>query len=729
MASRRWQPAKDEVYLQEIGRKVPSPNPVRAIGTIGNHVFLSAGNGVAALEQAGLRELEELRVPVHRFVNVQDALWALGPAGLYRFQDESWQKISSSPVTDLTAHNGQLVAASGRKLLVVKDGTLVEYAKEECPFTIKRVLSHCESLYVVGDGRITFCDGKTFGGKDVYDSYSDQSVDWGEFPSRSTRDSLSDGAKLWVATGRGLGLLRGMSMTALRGEQGLPWEDTTCLALGFTNDVWIGTTRGAVRMAGAQFDYFAGQRWLPDDKINAIAIQGRTIYLATDGGVGIIEYQPYTLLKKAAYYERHLEEWGQKRLGFTHKLEWDDQLDEFVREVSDNDGGYSGNYLVAQSYRFAVTKDPQARREATNTFHALRWLEAMTGIPGFPARSVWAKGERGHQAMHGSGGYPAEWHDTADGKFEWKGDTSSDELCSHFYSIMCFLDLAAVGEEVVQAKEHLRRIASHLVEHHWQLIDADGKPTRWGRWDPEYFATDEGRFDRGLQALEILSFIKTASEVCGDPKFKDAYDQLVQLGYPPYTLRQRQVFPPENIAHFEDELALWSYWNLLRLEKDDALRAIYRRSLERSYEAIRIEQNPWFNFVYGILSGNECDLGPAVAHLRGWPLDLRSWSYQNGHRADLRTSPGYSPLMGGIRALPPRETEPLRWDHWTMQLDGGAGGREVVEPGGWLEAYWIGRYYGFIEAPVVSEPELVSVNGTFARPLGAKPYAGPPRPQ
>ena len=31
----------------------------------------------------------------------------------------------------------------------------------------------------------------------------------------------------------------------------------------------------------------------------------------------------HTLQKKAAFYERHLEEWGQKRLGLVHKLEWD----------------------------------------------------------------------------------------------------------------------------------------------------------------------------------------------------------------------------------------------------------------------------------------------------------------------------------------------------------------------------------------------------------------------
>ena len=252
-------------------------------------------------------------------------------------------------------------------------------------------------------------------------------------------------------------------------------------------------------------------------------------------------------------------------------------------EAGDNDGGYSGDYLAAESYRYAVTKDPQARREATNTFQALRWLRTMTGIPGFPARAVWAKGERGHKSERTSGDYPAQWHDTADGKFQWKGDTSSDELCSHFYSVSIFLELAAQGEEIAQAKEHLASMASHLIDHGWELVDVYGKPTRWGRWDPAYFATDEGRYDRGLQSLELLSFIKAAATVSAEPKFATAYKQLVDLGYPAYTVRERQTFPPENVLHFLDELSFWSYWNLLRDEDDPRLHALYRRSLERTW--------------------------------------------------------------------------------------------------------------------------------------------------
>jgi hypothetical protein len=194
-------------------------------------------------------------------------------------------------------------------------------------------------------------------------------------------------------------------------------------------------------------------------------------------------------------------------------------------------------------------------------------------------------------------------------------------------------------------------------------------------------------------------------------------------------LRQRNTFPPSGILHFLDELALWSYSTLLEYEDSPRLRSTYRRSLERSFEIVRIEQNPWFNFVYGALTGNECEIEPAVNHLREWPLDLVSWSYQNSHRADLHTPSGYVAYKGGTRTFSPRETGPMRWDRWTMQTDGGTGGRDVVEPGAWLLAYWMGRHHGFIGAPETADRKLLTVDSNRNRSLGAKPYDGPQWPE
>jgi len=721
-------PVPDDVYLQEVGYSLPSPVPLTAVAVADGGIFVGTENGLLRLHGTNLVTDAGLAHPIRRLVATPGVLWAMTPQGLHRRAGGTWTAISDLPVTDVQPFRGDVIASAGNELWRIRGDTLERLSTNKSRFPITRVVVHDETLYVHGPGRLAPFASGVFGGLDAYTWPADQAWDWGALPSTVTRDVLSLGSALYIATDRGLGVLRGMSLMTLGGAEGLPFTDTTCLAAGFTNDLWIGTSRGAIRQVNGAFDYFAGRRWLPGESVRAIAVEGHRVFLATDGGLGIIEYQPYTLAKKADYYERHLEEWGQKRLGLVHKLEWDAALKEYVREIGDNDGGYSGNYLAAQSYRYAVTRDPAARREAANTFHALRWLEHMTGIPGFPARAVWAKGERGHQADHGSGGYAAEWHDTADGLFEWKGDTSSDELCSHFYAFNLFLELAAEGDEIAQVREHIGRVAAHLVDHGWRLVDVDGKPTRWGRWDPDYFLTDEGRYDRGLQAVELLSFIKTAEALTGNGRFTDAYRELVALGYPAYTLRARNTFPPDSILHFLDELAFWSYANLLRYETDPDLHALYRRGYERSYEVVRMEENPWFNFLHTVLTGIESEQGPSVRHLRGWPLDLRVWSYQNSHRADLRTPAGYTAPKGGTQTFPVRETEPLRWDHWLMQPDGGTGGNDVVEPSAWLLAYWMGRHHGFIAAPTATDPALLTVEHSQNFELGAKPYSGPGRP-
>lgn len=723
--------APDAVFWQEIGRQVATKTPLDAVAVYDGRVFAGSKEGLLLLEGDELRPVAQVKRAVQRLVSTKHALWAITSGGLYRLQEGVWKHVSDQPAADVTEHLGQVIVAGGAKLWKVEGDAIAPLGDEASKFPIARVVSHCETLYAQGGARLAYWNGRGFGGLDAYGFPVDQTWDFGTSPSTNVRDALSQESCLFLATDRGLGVLRGMSLSQVRGPDGLPYEDTACLATGPDGDLWIGTTRGAIRRNGQAYHYFAGKRWLPHDAVRGIDAADRSVYLATDGGLAVIDYVPCTLQEKAAFYEQALVAWGQKRLGLVHKLEFDDPLGEYVREVSDNDGGYSGNYLAAQSYRYAVTKDPAAKAAASDTFQALRWLEGMTGLPGYPARSVWAKGERGHKAAHGSGGLAAEWHDTADGRFEWKGDTSSDELCSHYYSIMLFLEHVAEGKQRAQAKEYLAKVAAHLIRHNWQLVDVDGLPTRWGRWDPEYFKSDEGRYDRGLQCLEILSFMKVAANVSDDPQFGEAYQKLVGMGYPTFAVRQRNTFPPEDVLHFLDEMALWCYSNLLRFEQDPLLRSTYRRGLERSYEVIRMEQNPWFNFVYGSITGNDIELEPSVRHLREWPTDLRVWSYQNSQRTDLHTPPGYVPYKSSPRTFSPRETEPLRWDHWLMQADGGTGGRDVVEPSAWLLAYWMGRHHGYLAAPTAEAQAAALPAGELMGRLkiqGAKPYDGPPRP-
>ena len=259
------------------------------------------------------------------------------------------------------------------------------------------------------------------------------------------------------------------------------------------------------------------------------------------------------------------------------------------------------------------------------------------------------------------------------------------------------------------------------------LRDLDGKPTRWARWDPEYFQRPYGYYARGLNGIEVMAYMRVAHALTGDRKFERAFSDLMDLGYHKEALRQKLTFPPDDVVPWDDRLAFLTYFNILRYEKDPSLRSIYMRSLERSFEVKRSEHSPWFNFVYGVLTGNDCETEAAVKHLRQWPLDLVDYSYRNSRRHDLQIEEGYRAYTSPTRAISPRESGPMRWDSTTFRLDGGSGGRSVSDPSAWLHAYWMGRYYGFIQAPAVDDPGLIAVPQSDVR-RGAARYSGPPRP-
>ena len=117
-----------------------------------------------------------------------------------------------------------------------------------------------------------------------------------------------------------------------------------------------------------------------------------------------------------------------------------------------------------------------------------------------------------------------------------------------------------------------------------------------------------------------------------------------------------------------------------------------------------------------------------MEHLRQWSLDVVGHSYRNSHRRDLQTEPGYRVYAVGTRAISPRETESQWGSRTGVRYDGGQGGRGATPAVGWLEDYWMGRYYGFIHPPQTTDATVLQVEDSEIRSGGAAAYAGPPRP-
>jgi hypothetical protein len=141
-----------------------------------------------------------------------------------------------------------------------------------------------------------------------------------------------------------------------------------------------------------------------------------------------------------------------------------------------------------------------------------------------------------------------------------------------------------------------------------------------------------------------------------------------------------------------------------------------------------MQRDPFYNFIYGSITGNDCEAAQAAQYLRDWPLDLVNYSYHNSHRSDLVPQRGYVPYSGGTRFISPRELEASWGARSPAQYDGSEGGQGVTPPTCWLEDYWMGRYYGFIEPPRTQDAELLTVQPRAPARKGATPYDGPPRP-
>jgi hypothetical protein len=512
--------------------------------------------------------------------------------------------------------------------------------------------------------------------------------------SDDVRDLAVDSqGTMWVATGAGLCLFDGGKWCEqITGKDGLPWEDLLSVALGPGGVRWVGSMMGAMKLQEGEWHYYFGRRWLAGDEVRAIALaDDGTAWLGTPTGVSRVYTKTMTLEEKCATYEEIIR-LRHNRNGYVAScgLQKPGDLSSFIYEATDNDGLWTAIYVGAESFRYGATRDPQARELARESVYAMMDLERKSTVEGFPARALVHKGER----VIKSGG---EWHDTADGKGEWKADTSSDELDGHYFALAVYYDLVADEKEKEDLRGTVSRITDHIIEHGYYLVDVDGKPTAWGVFAPEMLNGPwEGQ--RGLNSLEMLSHLKVAYYVTGDEKYQAAYLDLVRNHHYALNIIYQKTTLPGDVNHSDDELAFLSYYPLVKYEEDPDLRAIYLKSLQRSWEIDRPERNPLWNFIYGALTGKDCDANLAVQTLQEIPTDMIEWAVRNSHRKDLQRDPEFDRFRRPQSLTPLRADErPIaKWNSNPFAFDGGGDGRGEDDGAYYLLPYWMGRYFRII---------------------------------
>ncbi|MDT8300415.1 MAG: two-component regulator propeller domain-containing protein [Sedimentisphaerales bacterium] len=715
----------DTPFIQEYHKPYPiapegAANDVRAI------VADNDGN-IWAATKAGIYRLnkyEKQWIPVMKeadagpaydiIVDNAGTLWAGTWNGLYQSTPSGLKRVPNinHPIPALCASDNQIIALGPGRIYRLANG---KCTSKEVPYS-----KSFRAVLPAKNGGLWIATGlglyhHTDKGYKLYQSES-------ELVSPDLYDIAFDSkGSLWIGSLGGITVYKDQRRAeSFTPKQGLPSVSVRCVAQGPDGIMWVGTGLGIARYNGKDFSIRHSKRWLVNDDVHDIAFDSKgTAWIATAEGVSAIKRKSMTLAEKADYFldiclARHVRE---PYLVEKCLLTVPGDTSNFKPRDDDNDGQYTAMYLAMESFRYAATKDPRAKANAKKAFEALRFLQTVTRTPGFVARTVipstWKSmadpnrkiSDRQWAEMYADN--PREkrvetrWHPSRDGKWLWKSDTSSDEITGHMFGYLFYYDLVADGTERKHVCKHILNIVDYIIDNGYILKGIDGTHTKWGVWSPQKLNYDsDWKPERGVNSVEILSFLKLAYHVSGYKRYQEEYLKLLHKHNYADNVKRAKTYNHAWRTHIDDELLALAYPCLLMHEDDPKLLRLYRESLDHWYTAVKADCSPFFNFIYGACIGKAPQLKISVKYLRDASLDLVRWTVDNSHREDHRMVriPELEMLQTN-RLLPPDERGVIRWDENPWKAVQGDGGYTESDGVWWLLPYWAGRYYGYINPP------------------------------
>ena len=493
-------------------------------------------------------------------------------------------------------------------------------------------------------------------------------------------------------------------------QRKMPWTELTSVA-AIDGKIWFGSTWGAMKLNDdGKFSYYAGKRWIPSDTVVNIA-EGpdNSVLILTNAGLGQIFFKEMTLHEKAMFYEKQVRE-RHIRTGFNGALGrmTEGDVTSGTLENSDNDGLWTSMYLASQAFRYSVTKEDEALQNVRESLDAMERLYTINPLKsGFPSRSFQRSGYNNNDRP---------WRPTEDPEWDWKSTTSSDEAIGHIFAFSVIAELVDVPELKERSILLIDTLMSHTLKNNYYLIDWDGQPTRWARWNPEYVnARPEMVGDRKINASNYIAMLQTAYHFTKKEKYKEAAFKLMnehgyftnmmrpmsQIGRAPETADELSRELSDGWNHSDDEMYFLGYWGLYRYALNDTLKAHYKNQVVDHWQAERPEKEGLWNIMTGVVGNEDYDYENAAWYLRGYPLDLVDWTVQNSHRKDIEMMEPNFRNQTIKEVLPPGELRVSRHNANRFDLDSHGGGRSEESAGDiWLLPYWIGRYLN-----VISEPE------------------------
>lgn len=640
-------------------------------------VLMGTWNGIYRFKNNQLQKEEGAKPPISIICNDGDGNYALGPNGIWHSKDNRWEVSKYA------------LARSVRDAVVDQKGVLW--------------IGTDAGLYKCQDGNTTLFQNT------------------GELISCYVKAiSFAPGGDLWAGGMGGVSVRQNEKLLkSLTPKDGLSSAMVNCINQSPDGLMWVGTEVGVVRFAqDGKHSLRFSKRWLTDNVVKDVAFDASgNAWIATNSGVSEIKRKMMTLAdKQADFYNQLMKKhirapWTCGSL----RLEVPGDTSTWRSTDDDNDGEYTSGYLAMESFRYAVTKDPDAKAKARKAFEFLKYLQTVTGTEGFFARSIvppdwtyvlhdinrtYTPQEVAEELVKDPRYKPVEerWRKSKDGKWLWKGDTSTDEMDGHMMGYFYYYELAADQEEKNLVRDHVIKIIDHLIETKYNLLDIDGTPTHWAIWSPEQINHDpDWASERSINSFELLAYLKFAGHLTGDDKYEKEYRMLIDKeGYLENVSHLNQKNPAWQI-YFDRTLEGYLFPVLLKYEQDPKLKEFYQKLMDEWMANQPAGENLINNMAYAFACGKKVNVPQTIDFLRDTPLDLVNWPIDHTLREDVQIV--RSPILEEIQIseLPPAsERATVRWDTnpWSAVQGDPC---QVKEPVFWLWPYWEARYLGIIQ--------------------------------
>jgi len=425
--------------------------------------------------------------------------------------------------------------------------------------------------------------------------------------------------------------------------------------------------------------------------------------------------------------------------------------------TGENDGLWSALYLASQAFRYATTHSPEALDILRLLMRGEEIRTRITGVPGLFTRQYIPPTVSGIQCPLEDSAYIPDiekddnkwvkikedgcawivdretllWTATDHCGLEefagwcWLDNISQDEYAGHVFALGTVYKLVDDQEIKALAGQLLGEIARHLVDNDLLFIDWDGRATEHGY----YYATSM-KDTPGFAAVETFEHVLAGAVAANDPVVWDFYNNcLLQKAGPtsclpwpfekevPYTDYLDDMFmfmPPEGCKSNWNNMSMMmaAFHTLIWFEQDSETRHVFQDALDREMmnadnpRALIVNNNAWYNFIWASSKylGPQSD-GPAYEAVKQAVCGLRQFPARKHpvtrdtfatypHDCDGRLDESLTnvPIPVAERCLGtflwwgcPYRREQCSEDRMTL-----------LQPGDYLLAYWMGRYYGFI---------------------------------